>query len=460
MRSKQGRRLSFGNVVCGFMVLLSIAGLYYSWNKSELLAERGVLHAYAVVSGVIFLLYASCFWCGRGVRSNLALVTVSTLLSVYAVEGFFWVTGYSTDHYGAVRAAGGDFDTRETVEVIADLRAQHVDAWPSVLPAMHLGSGGLAVGGDRIYPLGGVPEKVTVVCNESGRYMVYESDEHGFHNPRGLYAMDSVDLAIVGDSFAQGRCVDPGEEVSAILRDKGYGVLNLGIGHNSLLLELAGLTEYALPMQPRVVLWMYFEGNDLVDLKRELTDDLLPSYLKDGFSQALLERREEVAVVLQDFVNQQWAEEARKKKRATPVKNFLKLKRIRTLLGQRSATEIEVIPEFTEILATAKRRIERTSGTMYFVYLPAWARYALQEDEPYLARPEVLQTVRELDIPIIDFSETVTARNDPLSLFPLRVQGHYTAEGYALLAEHIAQRLRKDGMLPARRLSSVKALLH
>ena len=142
------------------------------------------------------------------------------------------------------------------------------------------------------------------------------------------------------------------------------------------------------------------------------------------------------------------------------MKNFLKLKRIRTLLGQRSATEIEVIPEFTEILATAKRRIERTSGTMYFVYLPAWARYALQEDEPYLARPEVLQTVRELDIPIIDFSETVTARNDPLSLFPLRVQGHYTAEGYALLAEHIAQRLRKDGMLPARRLSSVKALLH
>lgn len=460
MRSKQGRRLSFGNVVCGFMVLLSIAGLYYSWNKSELLAERGVLHAYAVVSGVIFLLYASSFWCGRGVRSNLALVTVSTLLTVYAVEGFFWVTGYSTDHYGAVRAAGGDFDTRETIEVIADLRAQHVDAWPSALPAMHLGSGGFAVGDDRIYPLGGLPEKVTVVCNESGRYMVYDSDEHGFHNPRGLYTRTGVDIAIVGDSFAQGRCVEPGEEVSGVLRREGYSVLNLGIGHNSLLLELAGLTEYALPMQPRVVLWMYFEGNDLVDLQRELTDELLVRYLEEGFTQMLLERREAVAAVLQDFVNQQWQREARKKKRATPVKNFLKLKRIRTLLGQRSAKQIEVIPEFAEILAIAKHRIEQVDGTMYFVYLPAWARYALQKEEGYLARPRVLQTVRDLGIPIIDFYEVVTARNDPLSLFPLRVQGHYTAEGYALLAEHIAQRLRKDGMPPARRLSSARAFLH
>jgi hypothetical protein len=442
------RLASFGNAVCGIMVLLGIAGLYYSWNKSALLSDRGVLLPYVIASAVLFALYVSSFWLGRSGRNNLALVTVSVLLSVYVVEAFLWATGYSTDHYGAVRVAGGDFDTRETIEVIEDLRARNVDAWPSVLPAMHLGSGGLAAGDDRLYPLGGLPEKVTVVCNESGRYMVYESDEHGFHNPKGLYTGAGVDIAIVGDSFAQGRCVAPGEEVSAVLRREGYSVLNLGIGHNSLLLELAGLTEYALAERPRVVLWMYFEGNDLVDLQRELTDGLLTKYLAAGFDQSLRRRREEVAVALTDFVNKQWQAEARRTKRATPLKNLLKLKRIRTLLGQRSAKQVEVVPEFAEILSMAKERIERVGGTMYFVYLPAWARYALRKESDYLARNVVLQTVRELGIPIIDFAETVTARDDPLALFPLRVQGHYTAEGYTLLAGQIAQHLRKDGMMP------------
>lgn len=431
------------------MVLLAIAGLYYSWNKSDLLADREVLLPYAIGSAIALALFASSFWFGRTARNNLALVTVSTLLALYVVEGFLWVTGYSTDHYGAVRAAGGDFDTRETIEVIEDLRSQNLDAWPSVLPAMHLGSGGLAIGEDRVYPLGGLPEKVTVVCNESGRYMIYESDEHGFNNPRGLYTKPSVDIALIGDSFAQGRCVDPSEDVSAILRREGYSVINLGIGHNSLLLELAGLTEYALPMQPRVVLWMYFEGNDLIDLQAELTDSLLTDYLEDDFTQELLKRQEQVALVLTDFVNRQWNQEARKKKRATPVKNLLKLKRMRTLLGQRSAQQIEVIPEFAEILRIAKDRVERAGGTMYFVYLPAWARYALEKEEGYLARTQVLQAVRQLDIPIIDFYQTVTARDDPLSLFPFKVQGHYTAEGYALLADQIEQHLRKDGMIPS-----------
>ena len=39
---------------------------------------------------------------------------------------------------------------------------------------------------------------------------------------------------------------------------------------------------------------------------------------------------------------------------------------------------------------------------------------------------------------------------DPPSLFPFRVNGHYTAEGYKLLAEIILTRLKIDGMVPSR----------
>jgi len=60
-----------------------------------------------------------------------------------------------------------------------------------------------------------------------------------------------------------------------------------------------------------------------------------------------------------------------------------------------------------------------------------------------------MQTATELDIPIIDIHEEVfDSHPDPLSLFPFRLFGHYTAEGYKLVAEAIGKRLEADGYVP------------
>ena len=42
-------------------------------------------------------------------------------------------------------------------------------------------------------------------------------------------------------------------------------MINLGVGGFGPLLELAALTEYLTPLKPPVVLWVFFEGNDLTD---------------------------------------------------------------------------------------------------------------------------------------------------------------------------------------------------
>ena len=188
------------------MVLLAAVGLFYSWNKSDLLAYRGVLVGYASVSAVAFVLYGSSFFFRRNWRANLALLTVSTVLALYAVEGFQWLRNSNIDqgHRSAALAAGKDYDQRTKVAVVEDLRAESVDAWPTVTPYMHLGSGGLMSNGGALYPLGGLSRVMTVVCNETGRYLVYESDEHGFNNPYATHRAEEIDLAIVGDSFAQG----------------------------------------------------------------------------------------------------------------------------------------------------------------------------------------------------------------------------------------------------------------
>ena len=84
---------------------------------------------------------------------------------------------------------------------------------------------------------------------------------------------------------------------------------------------------------------------------------------------------------------------------------------------------------------------------MYFVYLPDFDRYLTGDEHPN--RDFVMQTVTELDIPIIDIHEEVfDSHPDALSLFPFRVLNHYNAEGYKLVAEAIGKRLEADGYVP------------
>ena len=84
---------------------------------------------------------------------------------------------------------------------------------------------------------------------------------------------------------------------------------------------------------------------------------------------------------------------------------------------------------------------------MYFVYLPPYSRYSTGNE--HKNRDFVMQTVTELDIPIIDiYSKVFDPHPDPLSLFPFRKFGHYNAEGYRLVAEAIGRRLEADGYVP------------
>jgi len=92
---------------------------------------------------------------------------------------------------------------------------------------------------------------------------------------------------------------------------------------------------------------------------------------------------------------------------------------------------------FTELLEKAKISTSSWGGQLYFVYLPSWPRYAKDvEQGTFHHRNRVLSIVKHLNIPIIDIHEKVV-HPDPVSLFPLRIQGHYTSEGYRLVAQAI-----------------------
>jgi hypothetical protein len=302
----------------------------------------------------------------------------------------------------------------------------------------------LQIAGKPALPCGGVANILTVAGNECGSYLIYESDEHGFHNPKGLYTAGHVDIVMVGDSFTHGSYVKSDENVAAILRAKYGHVLNLGRGGNGPLAELASLVEYGVHLKPKKVFWCYFEGNDLLDLVNE-RKTLLIHYLERGYSNNLIEHQQEIDYALNSFIEKELS------KSDVPIGGlefFPALCRVRRivltsyLIGQSHNQFVSQsqLALFKEILHTAKGHTENCGGQLYFVYLPQFERYAGKMFDEGLYHA-VKETVEELEIPFIDVRKTFDNHPDPSSLFPFRVRGHYTAEGYRLVADTIIKEI-------------------
>jgi hypothetical protein len=395
-------------------------------------------------------------------KINFALAIFSIVLSLYSVELVLFI------HNNISQSPTVEIDTRSKIEILEDLREEGVDAWPQVLSWLFIESNGLPSDKSRIFPLGGISQKTIVYCNESGQYKIFESDEHGFNNPRGLYKKGTIKVALVGDSFTLGSCVMSGEDITSRLREIGINALNLGNGGNGPLIELAVLKEYVEPIQPEIVLWLYYEGNDLLDLEREQKAPILMHYLEDNYSQGLLYRQNEIDAALIRYVNSQWVKK-RFLHRTIPFENtklkknkigkFLKIIKLWHLRSKIKLLSRQMqIPKhktnfktqlslFSEIMATANKRVSNWGGKLYFVYLPTIERYVNNNNTGnFYDREDVVSIVNRLGIPLIDFHKVLDKHPDPLSLVPF-VGAHYNAEGYKLVSELIADRLRRDGLI-------------
>ena len=91
--------------------------------------------------------------------------------------------------------------------------------------------------------------------------LTFTTDSRGFRNCREL---DRADIVLLGDSYIEGSYVSDGETCAAILgKSVGCEVANLAQAGFGTLQELEVLERYAIPMQPRLIAWFFFEGNDL-----------------------------------------------------------------------------------------------------------------------------------------------------------------------------------------------------
>ncbi len=427
------------------------------------------------VAGIL----ATFFWFARRfspeTKLNILIALASTLFICYLLEAAMGWYGNPLDlDQARVTAALGSgilYDQRSPIEVARQLSQNGEIAYPFVSPGNFSSADKVQwvdgdPGGERIMPIGGIAQVKTIFCNESGEYAVYQSDKYGFRNPPGIWDGENAGMAIIGDSFAQGACVQDGQHAADLLRIHQPHTINLGVSGAGPIIELAALREYAMPIQAKRVLWFYFEGNDFLDLQDEKGNEFLIQYLTvPTFTQNLMARQEIIDRVRPQFIgaiesaiadSQPSQQENRRK--------FIALFQLRRLLnltftplnaidpaasdgGERHyATAIEEHPDNLELMRTIFAAAEQVTANwgsdLVIVYIPAWERF----NDPTIVeksyhRMDMLEIWEELGIEVIDILPAMQSHPDPLSLYPYRLKGHFNPAGYRFLTDIILQQL-------------------
>ena len=170
-------------------------------------------------------------------RVTVVLVLVPAVL---AIAGFEYMMGRKRPRDGTAAIRRGlPFDSRGLFEVVHDMQKSDPTVQSFAIPRALLTHNldaprwadealahtvrpdwGISVDGVQTLPFGGVSMKKTVFCNEGGYWAVYDADEHGFNNPRGIWGAPPLDVAILGDSYSQGACVPPDKITAAFVRKK------------------------------------------------------------------------------------------------------------------------------------------------------------------------------------------------------------------------------------------------
>lgn len=119
-------------------------------------------------------------------------------------------------------------------------------------------------------------------------------DSRGFRND---HLITQAPVIAIGDSFLEAGLVGGADVFTTRLaRQLQVEVANLGQGGYGPQQERIVLKRYGIPLQPKVVLWFFFEGNDLLDVKRyqetlrnwDATVNQMHGFPEDSFTRSAL----------------------------------------------------------------------------------------------------------------------------------------------------------------------------
>ncbi len=302
--------------------------------------------------------------------------------------------------------------------------------------------------------LAGVSSTTTVLCNESGQWIAYEADAHGFNNPRNIWDGRRIELVTLGDSYTHGYCSVPAETIVGLIRASGMETLNLGQHRTGPLRQLALFREYGERHKPDYIVWFYTEL-DFADLHAERDDPVLIKYLDPNFNAGLIDhqkiidadlrRASDIRGRLEPDTGFAWAAD---------LKNLVFLRTIRTMFGLNVSGQFyfrddlewqkKAMPTYAAILKDVRDAAEQWGGKVIMVYLPHKTRFLRNAKltAPERLRDEVIALWRELNLDVIDLAPAFVAHPEPASLV-FGPHSHYSEKGNQLVASAVLDGLNK-----------------
>jgi hypothetical protein len=197
------------------------------------------------------------------------------------------------------------------------------------------------------------------------------------------------------------------------------------------------LREVVAPLRPRLVVWAWFEGNDLSNLHLERAQRRLMAYLDPSYRVG--------PRVMNELVLRRWMDSVLSVARTHSrpgmrdrVRGVLALTRLRRQwrLQWPDNPPDEDLELVFRVIRRARADTEAWGAHLVVAYLPAWQRfYAPRAYRP--RRDDVLAAAHQAGVPVIDVEPAFEHASDPAALFSRGrwMLGHYSVAGYRLAAE-------------------------
>jgi hypothetical protein len=314
-------------------------------------------------------------------------------------------------------------------ERVMSLRKEGIDALPWYIfePQLHHP--------DDPYFLANVPNTHIVFCNEAGAFAEWKTDEVGFRNPKGQIG-SNVDYLFIGDSFTEGACESEENTIAGVFRRNRKSVFNLGRGGAGPLFNLATLVEYGESVNAKVVVWFFFTGNDLQNLREEKTTKL-SSYLKDGYSQKLFSKRYAVGWSLKEFLTNEieFNKDRIRQAKAIPHNSGYG----ESLDGLEALHKERFL--LTEVLSRANSIVKTRDAKLMFVVLnhPS-PNYDFEIQD--IMEESVVRFAENNDIPYLNYTREYLKKNK--SQLYTQSGPHFSADGYDSIGSEVFDWLQSD----------------
>ncbi len=475
------------NILISFLLFVSIVLLIYTFYKSEIVFDSKRINHYLIyyiISSLGILFFTILFFLNKNFKENILISLITFTILFYIIEIaliFIFKKNMNEIEVNQKRRIDRakiildkyniEVDTRSKLEFQKDQKKLGNEVSLLLTPYRMIQSEGIKNYSfndesdqlERLYPLSGLSKILTVGGSETGEFLVYKSDRYGFHNPDKEWD-NEVKIVVIGDSNVHSSSSKWEKGWAGnIKRLTNKSTLGLGIGNNGPLLELATLKEYAEELKPEIVLWVYCEDNDLMELVEEVKSKILLKYLNKNFTQNLMNKQKLIEKNYKIFVNNQIKERkiinhneafSYDKNTQNNFLTFIKLTEIRNLLFGKLINYLkETNPEknlnnFENVISKAKKITDEFGGEFYFIYLPATTRYInsynsrLKKNDYY--REEVLEIINNLNIDMIDLWDLYFKDlDDPLSSLYFRMHSHYNEDTVKILTKKIVQIIEK-----------------